>query len=168
MKICSKCNKNKSLDSFNFDKKGKDKLRSVCIECTRRLARELYYNKAKEPLYLQNQAERKRKYKLENPLNIRQNYLKHMYNITLQEYNNILKSQEYKCAICSINHSERTQFHVDHDHSCCEGKRSCGDCIRGLLCPQCNVGIGQFGDNPALLAKAADYLNTNRSSYQKR
>lgn len=32
---------------------------------------------------------------------------------------------------------------VDHDHACCSGDRSCGQCIRGMLCGSCNMGLGQ-------------------------
>lgn len=59
------------------------------------------------------------------------------------------------CAICgSIDN-----LHVDHDHSCCSGKTSCGSCIRGVLCAAHNKGIGQFDDNTEMLLKAIEYLN---------
>jgi len=33
--------------------------------------------------------------------------------------------------------------HVDHDHKCCnDGYRTCGQCVRGLMCPQCNLTLG--------------------------
>lgn len=47
---------------------------------------------------------------------------------------------------------------LDHDHQCCPGSSSCGRCVRALLCARCNVGLGQFCDNPALLLRAVDYL----------
>jgi len=39
---------------------------------------------------------------------------------------------------------------VDHDHKNGE--------VRGLLCHRCNVGLGNFQDNPELLLKAYKYL----------
>lgn len=60
------------------------------------------------------------------------------------------------CSICGV--TDRT-FHVDHDHGCCPGARSCGKCVRGLLCSQCNQALGLFGDNTDVLSKAIEYLS---------
>jgi hypothetical protein len=35
-------------------------------------------------------------------------------------------------------------LHIDHDHACCAGRRSCGQCVRGILCARHNLLIGQF------------------------
>jgi hypothetical protein len=47
---------------------------------------------------------------------------------------------------------------VSNDIACAD----CGKCIRGLLCVNCNLALGQLKDDPALLRKAADYLEANR------
>lgn len=47
---------------------------------------------------------------------------------------------------------------IDHDHNCCPGNKSCGKCIRGVLCRGCNSGLGMFGDDPEKLEAAAGYL----------
>lgn len=52
----------------------------------------------------------------------------------------------------------KTTYFIDHNHSCCPGDKSCGDCIRGLLCGNCNVALGHAGDDPVLLSRMADYL----------
>ncbi len=89
------------------------------------------------------------------------NYLRRFYKISLAQRDALLESQGGRCA----NPGCRTDtpggnktFHLDHDHSCCPGDESCGKCIRGLLCHDCNVGSGLFDDDPVKLQGHADYL----------
>ena len=74
------------------------------------------------------------------------------YGLTVEQYDAILKSQGGRCAICRAERpdSRTKQWHVDHCHA--TGK------VRGLLCGQCNLGLGQFRDDPALLRQAIKYL----------
>lgn len=66
------------------------------------------------------------------------------------------------CTICTI---KETRLMVDHDHSCCPGERTCGKCIRGILCDKCNRGLGFFNDNPDLLQRAIEYLAVSRVAF---
>jgi len=77
--------------------------------------------------------------------------LKH-YGITLQEADQLLKEQGGVCAICGdeLRDSRGYSPHIDHDHV--TGK------IRGILCFNCNSGLGQFKDDPRLLQAALRYL----------
>lgn len=78
------------------------------------------------------------------------------YHITARDFHELLERQGGVCAICGRKPPE---FHVDHDHSCCpERKRSCGNCVRGLLCPDCNGALGLMNDDPARMENAARYL----------
>ena len=75
-------------------------------------------------------------------------------------YETLLAAQGGRCAICdSPTPTGRGGFHIDHDHSCCPGSKTCGQCNRGLLCSKCNTGLGQFGDNVKTLQAAAAYIN---------
>jgi Recombination endonuclease VII len=47
---------------------------------------------------------------------------------------------------------------VDHDHNCCPGQRSCGLCVRGLLCTQCNCAAGLLGDDSERAMALARYV----------
>jgi hypothetical protein len=78
-----------------------------------------------------------------------------MFNITLEEYNELLKKQNYKCAICNgYEISYRNEvLSVDHNHNTGE--------IRGLLCNTCNRALGLFKDNENLLKNAIKYLKQN-------
>jgi hypothetical protein len=52
---------------------------------------------------------------------------------------------------------------VDHDHACCAaGKRSCGSCVRGLICRGCNSAAGHVYDSPRVARALADYLERVR------
>lgn len=72
--------------------------------------------------------------------------LKRFYNITEEQFNSLIKKQNKACAICL----RETFLCVDHDHN--TGK------VRGLLCADCNRGLGMFRDQASLLLDAADYI----------
>jgi hypothetical protein len=85
--------------------------------------------------------------------------LKHTYNITETTWDQILADQGHQCALCGTDSPGGKGWMVDHDHACCPGIRSCGACIRGILCGHCNSGLGQFQDSVDRLRKAIDYMD---------
>jgi Recombination endonuclease VII len=58
--------------------------------------------------------------------------------------------------------------YVDHAHWCCPGNNSCGECVRGLTCNNCNVGAGGFGDDPARMRRAADAMEAADAAVRAR
>lgn len=86
-------------------------------------------------------------------------HLRRKFGITFADRAERLEAQGGGCAICGATEpGGKGQFHVDHDHACCPGKTSCGECIRGLLCTRCNVGIAMFQDDAARMTSAITYL----------
>ena len=85
------------------------------------------------------------------------------YGLTMADFDRMLAEQGGVCAICGATEpGGQGKWHVDHDHSCCNTRKiSCGKCIRGLLCSRCNIGIGNFADDPARIRAAADYLDAH-------
>lgn len=75
--------------------------------------------------------------------------LKVRYGITTAEYWDLVAEQNGVCAICGNPNGKK--LHVDHDHKTNK--------VRGLLCGNCNKGIGLFKDDITLLDKAIKYLN---------
>jgi hypothetical protein len=69
-----------------------------------------------------------------------------------------LKRIGWKCEVCAEPFVDIADAKVDHDHACCPGKQSCGQCIRGFLCGPCNSALGHARDSPATLRALADYL----------
>ena len=84
------------------------------------------------------------------------------YGITLNRYEQLLGEQGGACRICGKANRNGDRLSVDHDHACCPGRKSCGACVRGLLCHACNQGLGKFVDSPLLLRAAAAYLESAR------
>lgn len=72
------------------------------------------------------------------------------YGITPEDYEAMFDAQKGLCAICGNPEQAGKQLSVDHDHT--QNK------VRGLLCANCNTGIGKFGDDPSMLFKAVTYL----------
>lgn len=88
-------------------------------------------------------------------------YLDRMYNMRLEDYNKILKTQNGLCAIC-LNHAKTNRLCVDHSHFCCPENKSCGKCTRGLLCYKCNSLLGDCNDSTVILKMAIQYLHKYR------
>lgn len=143
---CRKCER--TLDS-SFFSKGKKK----CKECT-----SIYWAE-----WISKNSDAKHRYdeqyRKSNPEKMRQKYKeyikkhgreKHLksYGLSVEKYNEMYKEQNGLCLICEIP-SEK--LFVDHDH-----KK--GD-VRGLLCRNCNSGLGFFLDTPNILVSAIKYLN---------
>lgn len=83
----------------------------------------------------------------------------HYYGITAAQYDAMLERQGGGCAICGEQCTSGRRLAIDHDHTCCPGDKTCGKCVRGLLCGPCNQGIGKLKDSPRLLIAAASYLS---------
>ena len=84
------------------------------------------------------------------------------YGLTPEAYDALLEAQGGCCAICGSpdpRNGAQLRWAVDHDHACCPGSKTCGKCVRGLLCHPCNHGLGKFGDNASVLRAAAAYLD---------
>lgn len=85
------------------------------------------------------------------------------YGLTLEAYEAMLERQGGGCLICSMKPDSPYSLHVDHDHSCCAiRKKSCGRCVRGLLCSPCNTALGLLLDDPRRFRAAAAYLERHR------
>ena len=61
------------------------------------------------------------------------------YGLTPETYA-ALPGADGVCPVCKVGEAA----HIDHDHSCCPGRRSCGQCVRGVLCASCNKRIGHL------------------------
>lgn len=73
------------------------------------------------------------------------------YNLGEEQYQQMLKDQDYRCVICGTHQDEvYNGLHVDHCHNSLS--------VRGLLCTSCNTGLGLFKDDIGLMLEAVEYL----------
>lgn len=139
-KQCFTCKKIKSVENF-YKRKNKIGINSNCKKCDSKYKKELIKN---NPIKRKHQSKK-------DALKI--------YNLTIEKFLLLVKKQNNKCAICSNGETNKHKngliknLSVDHCHK--TGK------IRGLLCGNCNRGLGMFKDEIYLLQKAKEYLGKN-------
>lgn len=130
MKTCSKCKENKALAAFAVRSTAKDGKRTQCKACDQ-------------------------KYRLENQDEIREYHYQNRYGISLEQYEEKLKEQDYSCAICGSKHTSNDRMKrlvVDHNHNTGQ--------VRGLLCHACNVAIGAAKEQEDILMACISYLRS--------
>jgi hypothetical protein len=158
MKKCTKCGQEKDFKMFHKDKHNPDGFTYACKECRNNAYNE-YYKKNPEKQKEKNNSQKSNRKKyyssVEGIKSSRRSHLKRMFNISLEDYNELLERQNFKCVICNgYETSYRNEvLSVDHCHN--TGK------IRGLLCNTCNRALGLFKDNKELLTNAIKYLEQN-------
>lgn len=84
------------------------------------------------------------------------------YGLSEERYLEMVQSQKNRCAVCKEPEVELFDgmlkaLSIDHDHSCCPPGKSCGVCVRALLCSGCNTGH-KLTESPQLLRAKAEYL----------
>lgn len=137
IKKCSKCKLEKNIDQFHKNKNKKDGLHDYCKECNSIRKKNSYdYDKSKT------------------------SYLKHKYNLTAEKLENLFLNQGKKCKICKTEYSTVSKhkgLYIDHCHIT-------GN-VRGLLCNNCNIVLGNSNDDVSILLAAIDYLIDYKKSY---
>ena len=130
-KLCSRCKKylpfNKFSKSINH-RHGVNNTCYMCIEDYKRLTKDTRFKVSKN------------------------NNLKKLYGITLDDYEVMFYRQKCKCLVCGcIMPMFGKTTHVDHCHETNE--------VRGILCSQCNTIIGLCYEDSSILASAIDYID---------
>ena len=88
----------------------------------------------------------------------RRSQLRRWYGLTFEQREQMWLAQDKTCTICK-QLLDLDKVHIDHDHTCCPTKKTCGKCIRGLLCNNCNHLLGLAKDSKAILLAAVEYLD---------
>lgn len=167
VKTCTQCREAKALDCFKFTA---PRLRpsgnmsagsygSECRSCLCQRARD--YRRANPEVV---RAADKRRYDnsgARGARSRRDGHYRRTFGITVDDYERMLAEQGGKCHLChgrpvasKSRRSGNARLHVDHDHQT--------DKVRRLLCYRCNVGLGLFRDNVAVLSRAIAYIKEHR------
>ena len=139
---CAKCKQDKPLHEYPKDNRRVTGLRARCHTCTK----EYYAKKSNE--YYHNNKDKivpKRFWY----------YKKSTHGVTKEQYLAFLEAQHGTCAICKKPPAAEPLV-IDHNHANGE--------FRGLLCRNCNTGLGLLGDSALVLRNATEYL-LERGSY---
>jgi len=83
----------------------------------------------------------------------RDSYMKRVYGISLNEYNEMIEVQQNKCFVCRNSPGVKS-LAVDHCHT--SGK------VRKLLCHKCNTALGNVDEDITILKKLIDYLELHK------
>ncbi len=178
MKRCPKCGKTKAVGDFARNRATADGRQTWCKACHLPLQRKWnkdnkerrlelgrrWFNENRDRALAQRRSryadtrtasnERRRQWERRNKdkvavFNRRKNIAR--YGLTEETYTAIVDAQGGVCAVCK-RAPKTKRLHIDHCHA--------GGGVRGLLCGNCNIGIGNLKDSPALLRAAATYLET--------
>ncbi len=136
MKTCTYCKRELDFSKFSKKASSSDGYRTKCKDCHNEYCRRVWYPKNKD-----KQKDSSKKYKRKNKLKL----LSNKYSVDKK-----ILEEAFKIGTCIICNSTES-FVIDHDHK--TGK------FRGVICTQCNKGLGFFRDNIDFLQKAIIYLN---------
>ena len=166
MKKCTGCCEEKIMDEFYDHPKGKDGKHGICKTCYSVRAKSKSFKKdttltskvcnncetEQHPSEFSGHRRRPDGYSNTCKTCDRERMYKSNYGLTISDYDALLAKQNNCCDICLLHVSQHNKhLHVDHDHSTGE--------VRGLLCENCNRGIGLFQDDTVILENAIKYLN---------
>ena len=162
-KGCPRCKLFRPLAQFSKNKRRSDGLALWCKPCMKEYSAEWRTRPGVKERTAQLSLARYHRLSSDEKLRIQQRryhmgrHLLTTYGITMDDYATMVEAQGGGCAICQAPPREGRRLAVDHDHACCAGPRSCGQCVRGLLCTTCNVWLG-FYENKDWVSKADEYL----------
>jgi hypothetical protein len=142
IKTCNKCNEDKDLELFAKGAKYVDGRRNICKKCHSTYVSQYYKDNPEK--YAE---------KVQMSSTYRTNWKRH--KLTEEKYNELLALYEGNCHACKVNEA----VNIDHDHSCCNKRFSCGSCVRGVLCFPCNVALGILKDSTQNIKNLLEYIS---------
>lgn len=142
-KKCSKCEIIKPIDNFHKSNTQIDGHHTYCKDCQKEYKKEYYSRPG---------------VKIKFSKSCKKTFIKRVYSLSIDEFKILLEKQNNVCKICKqpekgIDRRSKLIKQLSTDHCHKTGK------VRGLLCRNCNQGLGHFKDSIKFLIEAAKYLH---------
>jgi len=144
-RVCRKCKRTLHVSHFYKSTRTKDGLDTHCKDCQKSYV--VAWQRKNKDKFNNYQREWRDANKERTAEIAKYSRIFRKYGITREEYDSLM--EQTHCTICNADLADRKPA-LDHCHTT--------GAIRGVLCNQCNVGLGFFQDSPEILKKAADYL----------
>jgi Recombination endonuclease VII len=140
-KPCNKCKAIQPLTNFYKCKRCKNGYRPDCKLCYTVNYRGRYTEYQKK--WIKANPHYPKNWEKANKIKRKAINMKWTYNVTPVDFLGMLYSQSFSCADCKtpFGNDRKTRPNIDHAHDApcrCSGYRSCGQCVRGLVCSKCN------------------------------
>jgi hypothetical protein len=153
MKTCTRCKQEKALEEFNKRSRSKDGIDIYCKTCRKSIQyysrkynkNKCSWNECDRPNWCDELCQMHFKRKLSGkPMDERKDHaqkyvkIKQRYKLDKETYDEMAKDGCYICGSIEF-------LNVDHDHACCSShQRTCGKCVRGIVCASCNIHLGKL------------------------
>jgi hypothetical protein len=145
-RVCPNCDRTLHVSHFYKSTQTKDRLERHCKDCQR--AYVVDWQRRNKEKFNSYQREWRSQNKEKHAASAKYSKIRNKYGLSREEYDSLMEQSH--CGICDADLTERKPA-LDHCHA--TGK------IRGVLCSQCNTGLGMFHNNPEALRRAAEYLS---------
>lgn len=136
--LCKVCNLEKDKSLFHVDSTSKRGCSYYCRECANAKSREWTKTHKDNPKYRKSKQDA---------------HYKTTYGLTVEQREQMHQDQGGLCSICKTQLTIGVNTHTDHCHN--------SNKVRGLLCGNCNRGLGSFKDNTGYLMEAIKYLQSH-------
>lgn len=153
-----KCKRTLPIAEFHNSRGAADGKQAKCKQCVSD------YQKANREERSAYSREWRKKGGAEQKLKERGYHLKRKFGLTLEQFDAMLAAQDGRCGACPATEPGSTNWHVDHDHACCPDKdKTCGNCIRSILCARCNQVLGMVQEDQSVLYYLIQYIARNQN-----
>lgn len=152
MHFCPRCKLEKPVEQYPKNKRNKYGIATYCLTCSAEIVRQ----RRATPEGQQAHRDASKRWREANAARHSDNNARWNYGVAHGTYAEMLAAQSGRCAICDKPEPENQRLAIDHCHN--------SQKVRGLLCANCNRGLGLFEDSVLLLSSAIRYISSAKGN----